>query len=67
MARCVNCGAEVRRDRSIFRDTEVCEVCGWWCHAPGTGLTWAAAVSAFVLGAIGSVYSEPTTDDPRQA
>lgn len=66
--RCPNCdGAMWKRERGIVRDIDFCLTCGFTCEAIGTGFTWAAAISAFVLGALGSAYAEPPTDDPRQA
>lgn len=70
MTTCKNCGSthHNRRDPGIFRDTEVCENCGWWVRiTPGTGLTVAAAVSAFVIGMFGPYLSGPEDDDLQPA
>lgn len=67
MAQCLNCGSELRREHSIFRDTEVCPHCGWWCHAPGTGVTAAAAISAFLTGLLGTDLLGPDEDDLQPA
>jgi hypothetical protein len=51
MVTCPNCGGVLwKRERGILRDVEFCLTCGFTCEAPGTGLTLATAISAFVLG-----------------
>ena len=66
---CQNCGGtHSHRDRGIFRDTEVCDNCGWWVRiTPGTGMTVAAAASAFVIGMFGSQMRGPDEDDLQPA
>jgi hypothetical protein len=65
---CPNCsGVQWKRDRHILRDVDFCLTCGFTCEAPGTGLSWATAVSAFVLGLAASVQAETAEDDHRQA
>ncbi len=65
MFHCQNCGSthHLRRDRSIFRDTEVCENCGWWVRiSPGTGMTVVATVSAILIGVFGPYLDGPDDD-----
>lgn len=65
---CRNCdGVMWKRERGLFRDIDFCLTCGFTCEALGTGLTLATAVSAFVLGAIGSDRSGPFKADHSQA
>jgi hypothetical protein len=65
---CPNCGGVLwKKERHFLKDVSFCLTCSFTCEAPGTGLTLATAVSAFVLGAIGLEQSEPDNVEPRQA
>jgi len=65
---CPNCdGVLWKRERGIVRDVDFCLTCGFTCEALGTGLTLATAISAFVLGMVGSASSDSTEGDQRQA
>jgi uncharacterized protein (DUF983 family) len=61
---CPNCTSPLsKRFHGFLRDRQTCLVCGLTWEAPGTGLTWAAAISAVVLSVAGSVYSEPSNGE----
>lgn len=63
---CPNCSSPLsKRDPGFFRDSFTCLVCGFTSEALGTGLTWASAISAFVLGLAGSENFEPGHGDHR--
>ncbi|WP_426030924.1 hypothetical protein [Caulobacter sp. DWP3-1-3b2] len=68
MMGCPNCsGVLWTRERGFRRDALFCLTCGFTCEAPGTGITLATAASAFILGALGLDFSNPTNVDLRQA
>ena len=68
MTTCENCGAIQRRDPGIFRDTAVCEQCGWWVHiAPGAGATVTALLVSFLIGMFGQRFSEQVEVNLSQA
>jgi len=65
---CPNCnGTMWKRERGLIRDVDFCLTCGFTTEAPGTGLTWASAASAFVLGIANSAQAESEKSDQRQA
>lgn len=65
---CPNCdGVLWKRERGILRDVDFCLTCGFTCEGVGTGVTWATALSTFVLQLASSAHAAATENDQRQA
>jgi hypothetical protein len=65
MTSCENCGFKLTRDKSVFRDTEVCENCGWWVRiVPATKITIAAVITGFLIGVLEPFLDEPNDTQP---
>ena len=65
MTSCENCGAVLGPHRSIFKETAVCDNCGWWVFIrPATKMTVAAAITGFLVGVLEPFLHEPDVHQP---
>lgn len=65
---CPTCHSTVsHQEHRLLADRFTCANCGTRWESVGTGLTIAAAISAFVIGMYRSANIGPNGDDSRQA